>query len=359
MPDGLSSTESHQVRFGYLESRGRRTADLTLAAIATVFLAPLLVLVALLILAVDGRPVLFRQVRIGLHGRPFTILKFRTMAAPRDEVQGLLDSGARVTRVGRALRRTSLDELPALFNIMRGEMSVVGPRPLLPQHLPLYEKSYPERSLARPGLTGLAQVSGRRNLTFSQRFDRDVEYVRRASPLVDLKIILRTVVTVLADLRRPSEGDLETVDDIGIADAIRASSARASEPSAIAQNATLQPGDDAWPAMLSSSLHDVCHLSGWSVASAPLEQGEPFAVTVGVDGRSMLVPFVRRPLDGGRWDAVSPYGYAGPAFSGDARSRDSLVQEAAEHLRSEGCVSWFLRLHPLLDTWVTSEQRIL
>jgi sugar transferase EpsL len=291
---------------GYLESRSRRTVDVALASAATVVLAPLLIAVALLILASDGRPVLFRQVRIGLHGRPFTVLKFRTMSAPADDVEGLLDSGARVTRVGRILRRTSLDELPSLVNILNGEMSVVGPRPLFPQHLPLYAKSHPERLLARPGLTGLAQVSGRRNLTFSQRFDRDVEYVRRASLLLDLQIILRTVITVMTDLRRPSEGGLEKVDDIGIADAIRASSGTAPELDAVARSATLKPGDDDWPALLSSSLHDVHHLPGWSVASAPLEQGEPFAVAIGTDAGSMLVPFVRRPLDGGRWDAVSP-----------------------------------------------------
>lgn len=116
----------------------------------------------------------------------------------------------------------------------------------------------------------------------------------------------------------------------------------------------LRPGDTRWTDALARGHHDVHHLPGWSVASAPLEQGEPFAVRVDGDRGGVLVPFVRRPLDGGRWDAVSPYGYAGPAFSGDARDHEALLQDAAEHLRAEGCVTWFLRLHPLLDSWRSS-----
>jgi hypothetical protein len=116
----------------------------------------------------------------------------------------------------------------------------------------------------------------------------------------------------------------------------------------------LRPGDTGWTDALARGPHDVHHLPGWSVASAPLEPGEPFAVAVDGHRGGVLVPFIRRPLDGGRWDAVSPYGYAGPAFSGDARDPHALLQDAEEHLRAEGCVTWFLRLHPLLDSWVAS-----
>lgn len=116
----------------------------------------------------------------------------------------------------------------------------------------------------------------------------------------------------------------------------------------------LRPDDVAWGEALTGSPHDVHHLPGWAVASAPLEPGEPLAVWVSDEHGSMLVPFVRRTLEGHHWDAVSPYGYSGPSVSEDAREPWALLRAAAEHLRGEGCVSWFLRLHPLLDGWVTS-----
>jgi hypothetical protein len=114
----------------------------------------------------------------------------------------------------------------------------------------------------------------------------------------------------------------------------------------------LRPGDGVWSSTLARSTHDVHHLPGWSVASAPLEPGEPSAVLVEADGGSILVPLVRRELDGGRWDAVSPYGYAGPSLAVGTSMPNELLSAAAECLRDAGCVSWFLRLHPLLDTWV-------
>jgi hypothetical protein len=119
------------------------------------------------------------------------------------------------------------------------------------------------------------------------------------------------------------------------------------------QVAVVEPGDAWWTDTLAHAPHDVHHVPGWSVASAPLEPGEPFAVRVGGDQGSMIVPFVRRSLDGGRWDAVSPYGYAGSVLTADVRDPAALLRAAADHLRDEGCVSWFLRLHPILDTWVT------
>jgi sugar transferase EpsL len=205
----------------YLTSLRRRVVDLVLAGLATLVVTPVLILVGVLITLADGRPVLFRQERLGLAGRPFRLLKFRTMRTADDDVAGLLDGGTRVTRLGEVLRRTSLDELPELLNVIRGDMSLVGPRPLLRHHLSLYRATHPERLLARPGLTGLAQVSGRKQLTFGQRLDLDVEYVRNASFSLDLRILVRTVGVVLAGLRSPSEGELELVDDIGLADAIR------------------------------------------------------------------------------------------------------------------------------------------
>jgi sugar transferase EpsL len=208
-------------------SHGRIATDRFVAVIAGLLLSPVLLVVAAAVLVIDGRPLTFRQERIGLGGRPFTLLKFRTMRPADDEVVALLDGGVRTTRLGEVLRRTSLDEFPALLNVLRGDMSLVGPRPLLSHHLAIFGVTHPERLLARPGLTGLAQVSGRRQLTFSQRLNLDVEYVRTASPSLDVRILVRTVRTLLRGLLLPSQGGLCEVDDIGLADAIR-SAARGS-----------------------------------------------------------------------------------------------------------------------------------
>lgn len=212
--------------FRYLNSRGRRVADIALTALALVVLAPLLLLVGALVRALDGAPVLFRQERVGRDGRLFALLKFRTMRVAVDPLAGLLDGGARVTRLGELLRRTSIDELPALLNILRGEMSIVGPRPLLPVHVPLYAETHPERLLVRPGLTGLAQVMGRKQLTFRERLDLDVAFIRSAGPGRDVGLVLRTVLAVLQSVTRTSEGDIAEVDDIGLADAIRSAARR-------------------------------------------------------------------------------------------------------------------------------------
>lgn len=210
----------------WLASPLRRTADLIVSAGAVLLLAPVLVIVAFLVLTLDGRPVLFRQERIGRYGEPFPLYKFRTMRSAEDSVGSLLDSGARTTRLGELLRRTSIDELPGLWSILAGPMSVVGPRPLLALHVPLYEHTHPERLIARPGLTGLAQIMGRKDLTFRERLDLDVAYVRSAGPSRDVTIVLRTFLAVIRGLGRPSEGQIEEVDDIGLADAIRSAAVK-------------------------------------------------------------------------------------------------------------------------------------
>lgn len=144
----------------------------------------------------DRTPVLFRQERPGLHGEPFEMVKFRTMLAP-DPARGLVDDADRLTRLGRVLRATSLDELPSLWNIVRGDMSLVGPRPLLMRYLPRYSPEQARRHDVRPGLTGLAQVSGRNALTWERKFELDVEYVEHHTLRGDLRILLATVAKVL------------------------------------------------------------------------------------------------------------------------------------------------------------------
>jgi lipopolysaccharide/colanic/teichoic acid biosynthesis glycosyltransferase len=175
----------------------KRLLDVVLAAGALVAFAPVLAGVALAVRCRLGRGVLFRQVRPGLHGRPFTIIKFRTMTDERDAAGNLLPDERRLTPFGRFLRSTSLDELPELVNVLRGEMSLVGPRPLLLRYLPAYTERERTRMDVRPGLTGWAQVNGRNNLGWDERLALDVWYVERCSLGLDLKIIALTVWKVL------------------------------------------------------------------------------------------------------------------------------------------------------------------
>ncbi|MCB0074825.1 MAG: sugar transferase [Caldilineaceae bacterium] len=176
---------------------GKRLFDVIIAGIALVVLAPLLALLALLVRATMGAPVLFRQDRPGLHGAPFTLYKFRTMLDTRDAHGNLLDDDARLTAVGRFLRSTSLDELPELVNILKGDMSLVGPRPLLMEYLLRYTPEQMRRHDVVPGLTGWAQVSGRNALDWDEKFARDVWYVDNRSFLLDLRILAATALIVL------------------------------------------------------------------------------------------------------------------------------------------------------------------
>jgi lipopolysaccharide/colanic/teichoic acid biosynthesis glycosyltransferase len=174
----------------------QRAIDVVVAATGLVVLAPVISVTAVVVAAGLGRPVLFRQRRPGLHGRPFTLVKFRTMRDP-DERRGLVTDTDRLTGLGRALRATSLDELPTLWNVLRGEMSLVGPRPLLMHYLDLYTPEQARRHLVRPGVTGLAQVSGRNGLNWEERLAVDVWYVDHRSLGLNVRICARTVLTLL------------------------------------------------------------------------------------------------------------------------------------------------------------------
>lgn len=176
--------------------RGKRALDLLIAGPALVLSLPVQAITALAIRIKLGRPVLFRQQRPGLNGEVFEMLKFRTMLLP-DPERGLVTDADRMTRLGDFLRSTSLDELPTLWNIVRGDLSVVGPRPLLVQYLERYSPEQARRHEVRPGLTGLAQVSGRNTISWEEKFAYDVEYVDRSSLALDTRIILRTALQVL------------------------------------------------------------------------------------------------------------------------------------------------------------------
>ncbi|MEU3453720.1 sugar transferase [Micromonospora sp. NPDC006766] len=174
----------------------KRVIDVVAAAVLLALLAPVIATVALLVAVGLGRPVLFRQCRIGRHGAPFELVKFRTMRPP-DPRHGLVDDADRLTPLANWLRSTSLDELPTLWNVLRGDMSLVGPRPLLPAYLPRYSPRQARRHEVRPGVTGLAQVRGRNGLSWETKFDLDVAYVDTRCLKLDLSILAGTVRTVL------------------------------------------------------------------------------------------------------------------------------------------------------------------
>lgn len=175
----------------------KRIVDLVISIIALILLAPVLLIVAFGILITMGSPIFFRQKRIGLNGRSFEIFKFRTMSDRRDASGALLPDGERLGRLGRSLRSLSLDELPTLLNVMKGDMSLVGPRPLLEKYRELYSKQQFRRHETLPGVTGWAQVNGRNNLSWEEKFERDVWYVDNQTLWLDLKILLLTLVRVV------------------------------------------------------------------------------------------------------------------------------------------------------------------
>jgi lipopolysaccharide/colanic/teichoic acid biosynthesis glycosyltransferase len=176
----------------------KRAFDIGVASAVLVVFAPLILVLSVLIRAIMGGPVLFQQVRPGFRGQPFTCLKFRTMADKRDATGALLPDRERMTSLGTWLRRTSLDELPQLWNIVRGDLSLIGPRPLLTEYMPYYTAEEQRRHSVRPGLTGWAQVHGRNILNFDERLKMDVWYVDHASWQLDLRILLATVRLVFS-----------------------------------------------------------------------------------------------------------------------------------------------------------------
>ena len=184
----------------------KRTVDVTFSVLALLFLSPLLVLVAVLIRFKLGSPVLFRQSRPGLHGKLFDIIKFRTMNDRRDREGNLLDDHDRLNGFGKFLRATSLDEFPELWNVLRGQMSFVGPRPLLAEYLPLYSAKQARRHEVRPGITGWAQINGRNAQSWDERFNLDLWYADHRSLWLDCKILVLTLWNVIARKGISSEG---------------------------------------------------------------------------------------------------------------------------------------------------------
>ena len=174
----------------------KRILDFILSLIALIVLSPLMLIIGILVRIKLGKPVIFKQKRPGKNEKIFTLYKFRTMTDEKDEEGNLLPDSERLTKFGKFLRSTSLDELPELINIIKGEMAIVGPRPLLVEYLSLYNEEQKHRHDVRPGLTGLAQISGRNAIEWEEKFEEDIEYVNNITFIKDTKIILKTFVKV-------------------------------------------------------------------------------------------------------------------------------------------------------------------
>ncbi|AUX90985.1 sugar transferase [Acinetobacter sp. ACNIH1] len=185
----------------------KRLLDIIIASIALILLSPLYAFVAYKVKKNLGSPVLFRQVRPGLHGKPFEMIKFRTMKDAVDEQGNPLPDSERLTPFGQMLRSTSLDEMPELWNVIKGDMSIVGPRPLLMEYLPLYSPEQAKRHDVRPGMTGHAQVNGRNAIGWEEKFKLDTWYVENQSIWLDFKIMFKTVHKVLAKDDISAEGE--------------------------------------------------------------------------------------------------------------------------------------------------------
>jgi lipopolysaccharide/colanic/teichoic acid biosynthesis glycosyltransferase len=185
----------------------KRLLDIIIASIALVILSPLYAFVAYKVKKNLGSPVLFRQVRPGLNGKPFEMIKFRTMKDAVDEQGNPLPDSERLTPFGKMLRSSSLDEMPELWNVIKGDMSVVGPRPLLMEYLPLYNADQAKRHNVRPGMTGHAQVNGRNAIGWEEKFKLDTWYVENQSTVLDFKIMLKTVQKVIAKDDISAEGE--------------------------------------------------------------------------------------------------------------------------------------------------------
>lgn len=194
----------------------KRLIDVIGAGLGLIVLAPILIILSIAILIQMGSPVFFKHQRPGYKGKPFEMIKFRTMRKPKDDENMYLTDAERVTRLGNFLRNYSLDELPELFNVLKGDMSLVGPRPLLMEYLDIYTDEQARRHDVKPGITGWAQVNGRQNITFSKRFEYDVWYSDNMSFVLDIKILFITLIKVFTNDGVDTGQSFNEVDDVGV-----------------------------------------------------------------------------------------------------------------------------------------------
>ena len=206
--------DNNYIKFGIYKRVFKRPLDFILALLAIIILSPIILIVAFLVRIKLGSPIIFKQKRPGLNEKIFTMYKFRTMTDKKDEKGNLLQDSERLTKFGKSLRSTSLDELPELFNILKGDMSIVGPRPQLIKDMVFMTKEQRLRHFISPGLTGLAQINGRNNISWEAKLQLDIIYLQKISFFNDLKIIVKTIVKVYKEENISSEG-FDTAEDFG------------------------------------------------------------------------------------------------------------------------------------------------
>ncbi len=194
------------IKFGIYKRVFKRPLDFILSIFAIIILSPIFLIITILVRIKLGSPIIFKQKRPGLNEKIFTMYKFRTMTDKKDEKGNLLPDSERLTKFGKTLRSTSLDELPELFNILKGDMSIVGPRPLLVQYLPLYNEQQQHRHDVRPGLTGLAQINGRNAINWEAKFKYDIEYTNKCTFIKDCSIMIKTIQKIYSKEGITSEG---------------------------------------------------------------------------------------------------------------------------------------------------------
>ena len=210
----IKENNNTDIKFGIYKRVFKRPLDFILSLIAIIILSPIFLIIAILVRIKLGSPIIFKQKRPGLNEKIFTMYKFRTMTDKKDEKGNLLPDSERLTRFGKTLRSTSLDELPELFNILKGDMSIVGPRPQLIKDMIFMNSEQRKRHLILPGLTGLAQINGRNNISWEAKLQYDINYLREVSFFNDICIVFKTVLKVLKKKDISSNG-FETAEDLG------------------------------------------------------------------------------------------------------------------------------------------------
>ena len=331
----------------------KRFLDIVLSLTGLIILSPVILVVMVLVRCKLGSPVIFKQKRPGYKEKIFTLRKFRTMSDERDEKGELLPDSVRLTKFGTFLRKTSLDELPELFNVLKGDMSLIGPRPLLVGYLPYYTERESLRHTVRPGLTGLAQVSGRNFIEWDKRLEKDVEYVENISFLMDVKVLFKTIKIVF------EKDDVAVDTDVVEGNLATIRQEKMAEKCNNGFQVFTQKESDIWHQKLSLfPKSDVYYYPEYADAFRVNGDGEPICIFYEKDGFRALNVVMKRPVPNPHnnedlnqyCDFVTPYGYGGFLLSdNDPEALAGFVKAYEKYCKEEQVVAEFVRFHPVIN----------